>query len=174
MANNLLAFNAANTPSKVGDPQASCHLTDAGNAQRLVIRHGHNLQFCYGWKDWLVWDGKRFKVDFINEAERCAKETALSIYDEETAWDYREFIKWAKSSQSRGHLNAMVELAKTEPGIPVTPDVLDADPWLLNCNNGVLDLRRSKLREHRREDLCTKLVNVDFDPTATCPLFENF
>jgi putative DNA primase/helicase len=123
----VLAFNSATTPSKVGDPQASCHLSDLGNAKRLVIRHGHNLRFCYGMNNWLVWDDKRFKVDIINDVERCAKETALSIYDEETTWDYPEFITWAKVSESRGRLKAMVELVKTELGIPVTPDLLDAE-----------------------------------------------
>jgi len=160
MATNLLAFTTADTPSKVGDPQASCHLSDLGNAKRLVIRHGHNLRFCYGSKNWLVWDDKRFKVDTTNEVERCAKETALSIHDEETPWDYFDFMICANLSESRGHLNAMVELAKSELSIPVTPNLLDADPWLLNCNNGALDLRIGKLREHRREDLGLDLHQV--------------
>lgn len=50
----------------------------------------------------------------------------------------------------------------------------DADPWLLNVANGTIDLRTGELREHRREDLLTKLCPVPFDPDATCPTFEGF
>jgi putative DNA primase/helicase len=68
----------------------------------------------------------------------------------------------------------MIELAKTEAGISVTPDQLDSDPWLLNCLNGTIDLRTGELHDHRRENLCTKLVPVGFDPEAQCPIWDSF
>jgi putative DNA primase/helicase len=68
----------------------------------------------------------------------------------------------------------MIELAKSEPGIPVRPRELDADPWVLNLSNGTLDLQTGQLREHRREDLLTKLAPVAYDPAAQCPRWEAF
>jgi putative DNA primase/helicase len=68
----------------------------------------------------------------------------------------------------------MVKLAESEPGIPVTPAQLDADPWVLNVLNGVLDLCTGKLREHRRDDLLTKLAPVAYDAAAVCPTWEAF
>jgi len=68
----------------------------------------------------------------------------------------------------------MIELAKSEPGIPVRPQQLDADPWVLNLSNGTLDLRTGQLGEHRREDLLTKLAPVAYDPEAQCPRWEAF
>jgi putative DNA primase/helicase len=68
----------------------------------------------------------------------------------------------------------MIDLAKTETGIPIKPSRLDADPWLLNCTNGTLDLRTGTLHAHNRKHLCTKLVPVDYDPAATCPLWDKF
>lgn len=61
----------------------------------------------------------------------------------------------------------MVDLARHKR--PVTPDLLDVDPWLLNVYNGTLDLRTGKLRPHRREDLITRLAPVSYDPAASCP-----
>jgi putative DNA primase/helicase len=131
------------------------HLTDLGNAKRPVAQHGADLRFCHTWKKWLVWDGKRFEVDESGEVERRAKDTVLTIYNEAAAEqdnDSRaELVRWAKGSESSGRIHAMVGLATSELGIPVAPDNLDADLWLLNCANGTLDLRSGELREHRRE-----------------------
>jgi putative DNA primase/helicase len=65
-----------------------------------------------------------------------------------------------------------LESARSEPGIPVLPGVLDADPFLLNVLNGTLDLRTGQLRPHRREDLITKLAPVRYDEAATCPTWQ--
>ena len=46
----------------------------------------------------------------------------------------------AIKSEAAPRLNAMVELARSEPGIPVLPDELDTRPWLFNCPNGTLEL----------------------------------
>jgi putative DNA primase/helicase len=53
---------------------------------------------------------------------------------------------------------------------------LDQDPWALNVRNGTLDLQLEhvRLREHRREDLLTKLIPIDYDPAAACPTFLRF
>ena len=68
----------------------------------------------------------------------------------------------------------MISLSQSEPGIPVLPDELDASPDLLNVLNGTIDLRSGKLREHRREDLITKIVPIEYDPDANAPAWETF
>jgi putative DNA primase/helicase len=68
----------------------------------------------------------------------------------------------------------MISLAESEPGVSVAPDQLDANPWLLNCANGTLDLRTGELRPHRREDLLTKQVPVKYSPDARCQRWLDF
>jgi putative DNA primase/helicase len=83
-------------------------------------------------------------------------------------------LKWALKSEAAPRLNATIALAESEPGIPVLPHELDANPWLLNCLNGTIELRRGTPREHRREDLLTKLCSVEYDAQATCPQWITF
>lgn len=64
-------------------------------------------------------------------------------------------------------------MARSEPGIAVRPEQLDANPWLLNCPNGTLELRGGRLREHWREDYITKLCPTLYDQAARCPLWES-
>src|SRR5262249_59053632 len=68
-------------------------------------------------------------------------------------------------------INAMITLARSEPGVPVLPADTDSDPWLFNCLNGTLDLRTLELRPHCRNDLITKLAPVEYIPDAACPLW---
>lgn len=153
-------------------------LTDLGNAQRLVARHGQDLRYCHPWKKWLVWDGIRWKPDDTGEVMRRAKETVRSMYAETARIDdergRRDSLKFLLKSENKDRLNAMVSLAASEPGIPVLPGDLDRDPWLLNVKNGTVDLRTGELRAHRREDLLTKLASVEYDPAAKCPRWLQF
>lgn len=150
--------------------------TDYGNAERLAARHGEDLRYVHAWKKWLAYDGKRWSVDDTGEVGRRAKETARSIYGEAERPEYaelrKELARHAIRSEARSRIVASIALAESEPGIPVRPDDFDADHWLLNCENGTVDLRTGQLREHRREDLATKLAPVDYEPDAKAPTWE--
>lgn len=152
--------------------------TDTGNARRLIHRHGGRLRHCWPWGRWLVFDGRRWVVDDSGEVYRLAKETVAAIYAEAAAAagdeERKALAKHAMRSEGERSIAAMVSLARSEPGVPVGPDELDADPWLLNCENGTVDLRAGELHEHRREDLITKLAPVGYDPAATAPTWESF
>nr|MDP9488400.1 phage/plasmid primase, P4 family [Actinomycetota bacterium] len=152
--------------------------TDTGNAERLVGRHGHDLKFVYG-LGWFVWNGTHWRRDKTGEVERRAKETVRSIHEEAARVtndeERRQLAKWAIASESVSRIRSMVSLAMSEPGIPVGEvEELDRDAWLLNVKNGTLDLRTGGLREHRREDLITKLAPVEYDPGAEAPTWEAF
>ena len=79
-----------------------------------------------------------------------------------------------KKSLSKASLDAMVRTAQDEPGIPVKPEAFDTDPWLLNCQNGTLDLRAGTLRPHVQTDFLTKVLPIAYDPGALCPTWEQF
>ena len=77
-------------------------------------------------------------------------------------------------TRSRDRLNAMIDLATSEPGVPLLPDDLDKNIWLLTCQNGTLDLCTGELREHRPDDLLTKLCPTPYDAGATSELWDRF
>lgn len=69
------------------------------------------------------------------------------------------------------NLRAMIEMAKSEPGMTVPATDFDANPLLLGVQNGVLDLRRGKLLSPSPEILVSKRCNVSYDPEAECRAF---
>jgi P4 family phage/plasmid primase-like protien len=154
------------------------HLTDLGNARRLVAEHGLDLRFCFPQGSWYIWDGRHWLRDETAEVVRRAKQTVAGIYvaaGSVTNEDKRKDLgKHATRSEANQKLRAMVELARSEPNIPVLPGDLDRANMLLNVANGTLDLKTSELRGHRRSDLLTRLVDVPFRPNAKCPTWEAF
>ncbi|HPQ17260.1 MAG TPA: phage/plasmid primase, P4 family [Bryobacteraceae bacterium] len=141
-------------------------LTDLGNAERLVKLFGADLRYVPAWGKWLIYTGKRWEVDEIGQIHQRAKETVRRILadaanepDDEAR---RRLVKFALACESDSRLRAMVARAQSEPGIPVTPAMLNADDWVLNVENGTLDLRTGELREHRREDLITRMAPVRY------------
>ena len=124
---------------------------------------------------WLIWNGKHWEVDDSGEIYRKAKDTvrrigaeAMQIYDET---ERRAMLKWAITSESRTRQRDMITLAESH--LPVAQDQLDTDPWLLNVQNGILDLRIGKLLPHRREQMITKICPVAYRDT-TSEIWESF
>jgi len=178
------------------DLPADVHLTDIGNAKRLVARYGEDFRYCFPLHRYYIWDGVRWVSDDSGRMEAWAKETALSIYHEAAncyqqvaslAGIPRDEIErtkleatakdtwaWAKKSEAANRIAAMIELAKSEPGIPIVPAEFDRNPWLFNCENGTIDLHTGELQAHQRGDYLTKLAPVEYDPAARLELWEHF
>ncbi len=152
------------------------NFTDLGNAERFVDAHRGRVLWCPARKAFLVWDGKRFAWDDRGEAVKLAHHTARRIFheaaDAETEDAQKAITKWALASQNESRINAM--LSQSKPYLAVGMEDLDRDPWLVNCQNGTLDLRTARLKSHEAADRITKIVPVDYDPDASCPRFMQF
>jgi putative DNA primase/helicase len=150
------------------------HNTDVGNARRLVRGFGDGIRYVPAWGRWLLYDGTRWARDDHEFIVQVAMDIAAEMREQARQTDDKALARWATQSESTARVDAMVRLARTEPRIPLDPDRLDADPWMLNVRNGTVDLHTGKLGEHRAGDLVTKLAPVTFDPSAQCPTWDRF
>jgi putative DNA primase/helicase len=151
-------------------------LTDLGNAERLADRFSTILRYSRG-LGWLVWDGKRWKIDAKEDALAAAKATIRSIDLEVNglpAKKAEEYAKWAARSEARSHVLAMVDLATAEHSLSALIDDLDVDPHLVNCTNGTYDVRSGQLHPHDPALLLTHLTGAAYRPDADCPRWLDF
>ena len=150
--------------------------TDMGNGERMIAQHGENLRYSYAMNRWFCWTGKQWLYDDRGIVETTAKETARSIQQEAVSIEDEDIAraveKWARSSEGKSKIQSMIFLARSD--VAITPDEMDANPWLLNVSNGTIDLRTGELRQHNPEDLITKLAPIDYDPNAQAPLWLSF
>jgi len=157
-------------PPPSGPPAAQLDgraITDVHNATRLAERVGDVVRWDPTVPAWRVWNGRVWAIDRDN-LQVCAFATAVLTDLEATASAAAEqdVLRAVRSHQSASHVKAMMELAKGQcggaGGADGEADPWDADPWLLNCPNGTVDLRTGQLRPHNKADWCTKMTATDF------------
>ena len=162
--------------SPASGPPASFKLTDLGNAERLAAKFGDEIRYVEG-LGWLAWTGQRWsgtggEFEVLNRAGltvRAMYAEAATLHEA----DARERLaKHAHQSEARARLDAMVSLVKAK--VWATLDGFDIDPYLLNVQNGTVDLQTGALRRHARADYITKLSPVCYEPGATAPTWNRF
>lgn len=138
--------------------------TDVGNALRLVTMFGEDLIYCPSYKKWFTWNGKFWEEDSTGEAMRKAMAMVAACESE-----FKPGHK--KRSKQPAGLRAMLEIARHIDGMYILPKDLDSHHWLLNLNNGTLDLRSRELHQHNKKDFLTKMLDIEYLPDAECHLF---
>lgn len=99
-------------PGSVGGPDMlGFPLTDLGNAERLVRRHGHDLRFVRVWGVWLIWDGRRWAEDNTGGIERRAKETVRAMASQAAAM-FDTAAQGAQGARDDDHGLRLVKLAR--------------------------------------------------------------
>lgn len=149
---------------------------DIGNALFLVEKYGHDLRYVLG-NGWHIWDGRRYAPDLENVgAQKRAHDISAVLIEaarvEPNTKRRIKRLKWAISCGNSSRINGMLIQAKSY--LHKKANDLDKDPLLLNCLNGTVDLRTGELRPHEQSDLISKICGTDYDPRATCPLWEKF
>jgi putative DNA primase/helicase len=176
-------------------------LTDLGNAQRFVKRHGADFLFVAQW-GWLAWDGRRWNLGNADGlVARAVHDTifairgeaeALAGSDDDFVIDPAKGLKlsdkirsWGVASQSNAHVSCIAKLA--QPYVEAEAGDFDRDPMAFNALNGTLRFARRGEAEggeeggesdcvsftaHDRADRITRLAGVLYDPEAVCPVYD--
>lgn len=86
----------------------------------------------------------------------------------------KSWLANARRLQNQYGIQAMLELAKSEPGMTETQSCFDVNPWLICVRNGVYDLKAARLMPHDPSQFHSRSVNASVVEGAACPTFEKF
>lgn len=151
------------SPDEMPDP-----LSELANAHRFAEKYGGSFRHDPA-LGWLWFNGKRWASGEKTARRYAAKvgevirREALAIVDPDAARPY--FIHAKRAESARG-VEATLKLACCLNAIDATGIDWDADPWLLNCPNGTIDLRTGQIRAHRPADYITKLCPTPYRPES--------
>jgi putative DNA primase/helicase len=114
----------------------------------------------------------RWKIDKGDQARIWMHQTNTEFGIQALRANNEQLEKFAAECRRTSRItNALRE---AQPHLAISATDLDTDPFLLNFKNGVVDLRTGKLMAHDPRHYITKIIDHDYIPTATCPLFFKF
>lgn len=128
---------------------------------------------------WYIYDGRVWRPDAhnlrISEMAKDFHDILLSFANTITSEDTRDrFLKRVQQLDQKKFRDIMVKDAGNDTDIAVRMEAFDRDKYLFNCHNGTIDLRTMEFHSHTPSDYLTKLSDVDYDPSATCPRWISF
>jgi putative DNA primase/helicase len=149
-------------PKRVTTPE-SLDFTDDALALKFTETYGATLRFSAG--SWRRWTGKVFESDDLHFSSECAREICRQAAE----------VSKKRTIASARTVTGVLKLATSDSQTAVSAAAWDADPWLFNVANGVVDLRTGELLPHDPRHLMTKIASCELAPPRTPkPLWDNF
>jgi putative DNA primase/helicase len=136
-----------------------------------LLEHKEGLLYSPG-LDYFLWDSRRWLRDDVETVQGLAESAVREMYQKAAAAEDLKLFKIAKALSNRNRVDGALKMLRHHVAVKV--DDLDALPYLHNVRNGVVDLRTSKLQPHARLNLITKLLDIDYVPSAKAPRFYKF
>lgn len=147
--------------------------TEMGDAECFAHLNADDLRYDHRQGRWLIsdehtglWipDAMERIVGLARDCSRYRQAKAMTIEDQH---ERKSALLWAAKGESRSRLNNMLALAQALPPLADDGTRWDEDPWLLGCQNGVIDLRAGTVRKALPEERVTQRVRVSYDPAVT-------
>jgi P4 family phage/plasmid primase-like protien len=151
--------------------------TEQGDAALFAAKHAGRIRYVEAWSKYIGWDGKRWTLEGGERLARTAWRDNLRDMLRDAAKEtdpdrVKKLTEYARKRMTSAAEESTIKLAKAL--LHVNHKSLDADPYVLNLENGILDLRTMQLGPHDPAKLCTRLAPVLWEPGATCPAWLSF
>lgn len=171
---------------QAADEAAAPYVPDQGdiaNGKLFAELHRGKFKYVFARKSWIRWNGLRWEwcdgsehMHAAKEAARtCARRAARAFAKDPTNSLVKQAICHATRTHDLKRLDAMLVLAASEDGMGISQAaLLDADPYLLGVENGVVDLRTGEMVAPDPAMLITRYCEVNYSRFADCPLWKQF
>lgn len=174
---------------------ACLNANEHGDGALYAALHRGRFVFNKSSGEWLAWAGHHWRRDVMGEhlaavedvAERYLEELGPldELIGEATRDGKKEYAKELEATRrtierrasrlrsESGRQNAVKFANTSREALAIVGEELDANPWLLACANGVIDLQTGKMRPGRQKDYLLKAVPVAWDGLdAPAPVWE--
>lgn len=166
-------------PSRTTTSDILFTLSDLGNAERFHAYYGDWCRYVPELNVWRVFDSTHW-IDDENlvRMKYMSSMTVRKIYGEIEEIDdiqmRRDLAHHALKSESSERIKAIISILPTQNSINLNLHNWDTSKYLLNVNNGTINLITGELQKHNRYDYITTLIPYDYSPDTECPLWHQF
>ena len=125
----------------------------------------------------MIWTGTHWTPDKWKLGERMAAVTAKTFQKglaDAGRSSLKEYAYFVSRIRSASGARALLFYASSDPRITTSAEDYDRFDDLLNTPTGTVELETGNIREHRREDLLTKITTVSPARNEATKYFNNF
>lgn len=141
--------------------------TDTGNALKFAAMFKDSVRYNCDNRGWMIWNGKYWEFDYTNRirnyveilAERLRTEM-MPIEDEEAR---KKCVANIKHILNKAGKDALLTEAAAMGDMPTVNSDYNKDSELLNCENGVVNLRTGELLPHDKGQMISQSTHIDVD-----------
>ena len=150
-----------------------------GNARMFVDYYNQIILMNDTRGCWYIYDGRVWRPDNhnlrISEMAKDFHDKLMVFANSITSEDTRNrFLKRVDMLDQKKFRDIMIKDAGNNTDIAVRMEAFDREKFIFNCHNGTINLKTMEFRPHSPADRLTKLTEVDYDPSATCPRWDSF
>ena len=145
--------------------------TDKWNMQRFVEDNKEIARYCHKDECWFIWNGKYWKPDESEQIIKLGVETVNKMHQiAPLIRDQKEINALSEhivKSNNKPKINSMIDFSR--PYLTISKDELDWNPYMINFNNGMLDLKTFELKPHDINEHMTMCIDAEYYEDAQCP-----
>ncbi len=160
-----LVYNPVKEKEGTKKERMAYPMTDLGNAERFADMWRGKVIYNTDKQKWLVWNGKIWEHNPA-ELSKIIKKTIEACYE--------DFQDEASKNERLEKINNMLKLASALSGMYAAETDFDSDPFVIVCENGVIDLKAGTLLPHDPRRLVSRMVHLEYKSTAKADLFYKF
>lgn len=143
--------------------------TESGNASMFADMFHDKVRYVLSLKEWIAWNGKKWdrvggELTVRGYVQGVGLKRFHEIKDKTNSTEQSVASRFWVNTVSANGIEHVVQIAKTIPKMKVSPGDLDKDIYLLNVQDGTIDMRTGKLKPHDPNDMITQIANVSFLP----------
>jgi putative DNA primase/helicase len=160
-------------------------MNDTGLGKQILNRYGQYIKYVSEHSDWMIWDVQ--DAVWLKSSDATKKlghwqeeiveglvidTESLSSNDEKQA-DYQN--SWLRNQLNQNKISSVRQFLSERTAVSITQ--LNQNRRVVGVQNGVIELGSTGVilfRDQSPDDLITKSMNVTYDVSATCPIFEKF
>lgn len=153
---------------------------DTGNGERFSDSFERIVRFNHSRKEWVFYNEKYWESDEREKSRKLVDDVLRKMVNEPVVHsediDEKEarkllhkHIKYSRSTPAKNNM-----LKEAQSDLPITPDDFDKDNYLLNVQNGYLDLNTGELFNHDKDKFFSKIANVEYTENIDHPLWDEF
>ena len=148
-------------------------LTEVSCADGFLEQIDGRFVFNKSTKQWHKWNGKNWEIDIRDRIVSECKEYLYGLYKIlptlPNQSQQQTVFKKIQALNSRAGINNVVAITSTSA--LVLAEDFDTKENILNVKNGTIEFNGDEIlfREHRKEDMCSSIANVEYKPEESIP-----